>query len=369
MSDNLTINRKFAVKKEMKYTLKECLGDLTKTRLGDLASIYEVSGRSKMGKDELVENLMVCINNDELLEDFKKQLSAGDVALLENLYNNDFVDVSSEKMINFIHFLRVGLAYLYATKDEVLLTMPKDVKENFKDYNFKGERKEAERVDLIDKYIEVFSFVYGIFETDFLVDVFNSHYEDKLSKEELLNALELFKMKNGTIEFDEDRVINECVFEYEDGVTVLEEVRKGKDYYMLDKYEILLNSDIDNFFITSAHQNLKEFLINLCKDDEAAHELFYSISFDLRNDGVGPEDILEEISARKLPIKNKNDIKILMKLVLNVSNVTRKWANKGYTPYEVQELNLERLASKKQAGRNEPCPCGSGKKYKKCCGK
>lgn len=23
----------------------------------------------------------------------------------------------------------------------------------------------------------------------------------------------------------------------------------------------------------------------------------------------------------------------------------------------------------KKAGRNEPCPCGSGKKYKKCCGK
>ena len=26
-----------------------------------------------------------------------------------------------------------------------------------------------------------------------------------------------------------------------------------------------------------------------------------------------------------------------------------------------------RLAEKK-VGRNEPCPCGSGKKYKKCCG-
>jgi len=22
-----------------------------------------------------------------------------------------------------------------------------------------------------------------------------------------------------------------------------------------------------------------------------------------------------------------------------------------------------------KVGRNEPCPCGSGKKYKKCCGK
>jgi len=23
----------------------------------------------------------------------------------------------------------------------------------------------------------------------------------------------------------------------------------------------------------------------------------------------------------------------------------------------------------KKTGRNDPCPCGSGKKYKKCCGK
>ncbi|HNI57821.1 MAG TPA: SEC-C metal-binding domain-containing protein [Elusimicrobiota bacterium] len=23
----------------------------------------------------------------------------------------------------------------------------------------------------------------------------------------------------------------------------------------------------------------------------------------------------------------------------------------------------------KTIGRNDPCPCGSGKKYKKCCGK
>jgi uncharacterized protein YecA (UPF0149 family) len=27
-----------------------------------------------------------------------------------------------------------------------------------------------------------------------------------------------------------------------------------------------------------------------------------------------------------------------------------------------------RLARKINVGRNEPCPCGSGRKYKKCCG-
>lgn len=26
-------------------------------------------------------------------------------------------------------------------------------------------------------------------------------------------------------------------------------------------------------------------------------------------------------------------------------------------------------SDKQEIGRNDPCPCGSGKKYKKCCGK
>jgi len=27
------------------------------------------------------------------------------------------------------------------------------------------------------------------------------------------------------------------------------------------------------------------------------------------------------------------------------------------------------VSGQQRAGRNDPCPCGSGKKYKKCCGK
>jgi pyruvate/2-oxoglutarate dehydrogenase complex dihydrolipoamide dehydrogenase (E3) component len=29
---------------------------------------------------------------------------------------------------------------------------------------------------------------------------------------------------------------------------------------------------------------------------------------------------------------------------------------------------LKPVLAKKVVGRNDPCPCGSGKKYKKCCG-
>ena len=30
---------------------------------------------------------------------------------------------------------------------------------------------------------------------------------------------------------------------------------------------------------------------------------------------------------------------------------------------------VEPIQADKTVGRNDPCPCGSGKKYKKCCGK
>jgi SWIM/SEC-C metal-binding protein len=42
-------------------------------------------------------------------------------------------------------------------------------------------------------------------------------------------------------------------------------------------------------------------------------------------------------------------------------------------PEDVTDLELllnppKTVIAEKKIGRNEPCPCGSGKKYKKCCG-
>lgn len=36
--------------------------------------------------------------------------------------------------------------------------------------------------------------------------------------------------------------------------------------------------------------------------------------------------------------------------------------------YKEQKLSTT-IRKEKKVGRNDPCPCGSGKKYKKCCGK
>ena len=48
--------------------------------------------------------------------------------------------------------------------------------------------------------------------------------------------------------------------------------------------------------------------------------------------------------------------------------------DKIFTPEKKKELYLEQKKSgtvvkEKKVGRNDPCPCGSGKKYKHCCGR
>ena len=85
----------------------------------------------------------------------------------------------------------------------------------------------------------------------------------------------------------------------------------------------------------------------------------------------------------------------LMSRFMPLYNSTRQWALKGYAPVELsaeerKHLNPLRFpvempasasgvtlpfpadenpihAASSKVGRNEPCPCGSGKKYKKCC--
>jgi preprotein translocase subunit SecA len=35
----------------------------------------------------------------------------------------------------------------------------------------------------------------------------------------------------------------------------------------------------------------------------------------------------------------------------------------------IPDAPVEQAKATENPGRNDPCPCGSGKKYKKCCGK
>ena len=76
---------------------------------------------------------------------------------------------------------------------------------------------------------------------------------------------------------------------------------------------------------------------------------------------------------------NFDQVNQFVDLLVQMNNNTRKITNRGFTPNEMgmgilpkqsnhKVINIED-ACRKKIYANDPCPCGSGKKYKKCCGK
>jgi hypothetical protein len=112
-------------------------------------------------------------------------------------------------------------------------------------------------------------------------------------------------------------------------------------------------------------------------------------------DGDGPEDALRADLARTLPLMSwadgiTNGKKLVTSLTLigasargepeqfylprDVARVLHRPWEPGFTRQILEPMTRAERAGRKPAvrvttvGRNDPCPCGSGKKHKKCCG-
>lgn len=96
--------------------------------------------------------------------------------------------------------------------------------------------------------------------------------------------------------------------------------------------------------------------------------------------GHQPSQLLQYLQTQ-LTFESLEAVQRLMDALVLLMNNTRQWYLKGYTSEELfkQEKNALRLLPNKKrevisfqtgqkVGRNDPCPCGSGKKFKKCCG-
>ncbi len=57
---------------------------------------------------------------------------------------------------------------------------------------------------------------------------------------------------------------------------------------------------------------------------------------------------------------------------LNSPKAMKKWVKEHEKELkqeqQQQQGKVQTIVKEKEPGRNDPCPCGSGKKYKKCCG-
>ena len=217
--------------------------------------------------------------------------------------------------------------------DEVITTnkFADDVIGMFNDYSEGGEKADySDKIQTLDTY------------KFFNVSEFNNSYENFLE-----NSLGGFSSHKETYDVG-------IIFDKELGL------------YAVPFYETF-NKIIENpDNVENAKECVKfffgndKFSANIIKRVAKKHENFMDVVNKLLGTTYTLDEILEKYKSRYLNNKIFSSTTVLYK-----SKVFSKTL--GIIEEELEKPQLENVDLSK-IGRNDPCPCGSGKKFKKCCG-
>ena len=187
-------------------------------------------------------------------------------------------------------------------------------------------------------------FPEGKLTHDDLVDITNYVNENFLKKDMKVSDIEDYK-EDEAIDYIYDKVVKE----YEDK---LKDVPKE----IADEFEkVIMLNIIDKYW--TEHINTMSHL------REGIHLRSYAQNDPLRAYTVEGFDMFD-----KMMENIDRDVTMLLVRAEIKQNIERKEVSKNKITNDGKD-HIKKQAKSAKVGRNDPCPCGSGKKYKQCCGK
>jgi preprotein translocase subunit SecA len=97
-----------------------------------------------------------------------------------------------------------------------------------------------------------------------------------------------------------------------------------------------------------------------------AFELFKAMLFELN------KKVISSLTKAHIHLEREEDVremKEIKKLNLDKYSLGRGKTEEADLQTNDKSQKMQPVRVEKKIGRNDPCPCGSGKKYKNCCGK
>lgn len=230
-------------------------------------------------------------------------------------------------------------------------------------------KNEQKRADLLNDYANAAVNLYGVISFDEFIELFNRQNEKKTDADEMFETLLRYVYTDSDYCFYQDYLVD-VNFEEEDfkGVNELLSLRNGKPKYIPPKETFLKYSDMDYDENAAGYAAIRKLLERSFGSTPDVLELYLCIYYN-RRIGISFHEFSQLLDEFDMKFRSKDDLSEFLKLFTDVSNNTRIWINNGFTPYELSKKASARQVKSKKIGRNEPCPCGSGKKYKHCCGR
>ena len=370
-----------AIKCNYDESFETILNKLKKTELKAIVDAHGLKGCSSLAKGGLIDRIKTTLADTARLEYILCGLDEVMMSDFVMLVNEPFVSVN-DVMSSCVQVL-FSLGYVLPVMNgkEVVYVMPQIVKDAYAAIDQASLEEAKVRTDLIYLYMKALVNLYGVCEFNQLVSVFNQYESPELTPEEALNVLFCKLTFKGDVQsFGPLFVSDVLLIDSEMEAVALYEMHQDKLYYMPTKEEVMQFGTDQGEWTPQLEQVYKFISENICKDANMAREIAHEmgVAFTYKYQAKLAFMALE---SRGIEIESYNIGQALMILLMDAFNHARTWESKGFRQMdqEVDALNdtqanpvvvpmINPMKSTK-IGRNEPCPCQSGKKYKKCCGR
>lgn len=385
----------------------------TKDGLRDMAKLLKVSIPSKLRKDEYAMALAEAFLS--FPEKWLTQLTQYELILLRKLVDagpEACVEESGIFAANSLEPLSIVIVSNYSeTEGKVSYMICDELREAIAPYidNVLSSKEQTVRF-IVEQYAYGLVNLYGFLPYLKVLELLNEYLQDSVTKAEISRSIARSALiERFTFDLVDIYNLTLCVaspylLESEELEEKLSEHPEIKDLKRFSKKEVFEAGRMPSPHLPCAGSDeLKKYMMARLGYVEATadNELQY-LWVNMQED-ANIMSVISSIIGGKL--SSKQEVQEAVELFMNYCNQCPRWFLKGYSSTEAFDLfekgklskNRPRLVagpnmkaagmditpemqagfddifynsfSEQKVGRNDPCPCGSGKKYKNCCGR
>lgn len=360
------------------FSLKDALSLKTKDELHTLRREYGIKNASSLNKGLLVDLL-----SEEIPRRLENLFFTWDdhrIHVLNDLVfkgGQVFADRLESQQISF--FLATGFIFLVSGEENEKLVLPSDPA--------LIERLQAHLTDtkwppIIKQNTEWIKIVHG------MLFYYGSLSDDQFYEIVEGQFVEPKEFRRFIYTIREARFYYESHYQDEDGFSfydvmepreILEqqEMRPTLDFYPFTKKEFIRAGEEGYVERTPSYKKVAALLMKECSLSKKEADLWTEECQSMFKQGYIPNEVVK-ILSENIEFKTMESAKKVIDELMTFYNNTKQWFLKGYAPSEIKPRkhtetptrnnNVINFESGQKVGRNDPCPCGSGKKFKKCCG-
>jgi hypothetical protein len=387
------IMKEVGKKKPESEDLKDLLKTETKGKLKMVLDKLHIPGTSTDKKGQLLNKV-----KEELLEvDCLRRLllfcREEEMELIQTIVENGATEVAVEDLFAIHNLFNAHgtILFTYSHGEKYYATVSREFRELYPKVMTKKYMDHRKKSITLSNYATVAATIYGVIPIEDFIGDMKRLYRRVVDKEFIVETLELgaaddegaYTMMNGDI-VHYDIVNDDGGEEWYRYVKARNQQIPRKEYTrrQVEEYE-----GRTGYREPRELQVIREFILEnqeeaLCRDmmiDLVMEKLRQAFIADAEL-----SDIMEMLEEQYI-VFGTDEMMVLIQLIIDGKNNTVIWGNNGWTPSQLAGKKATERDQKestraayprgkalpyvppKKVGRNDPCPCGSGKKYKRCC--